>query len=140
MSVTPGSSLERIEIVEIGDARQARHGDDEAARAVRACFLERERIFGRQSPRVGEMRNGAEAGQPVRVAMKAHAVGKQRRIAVEIVDESALDQRGVGGVEDREGADERGDDAAAVDVADEDDRQVGGLRRSRNWRGRRRAD
>ena len=37
-----------------------------------------------------------------------------------------MDHRGVGGVEDGVGADELGDDAAAVDVADEDDGDGGG--------------
>ncbi len=57
-----GLEPERIEVVEIGDARQARHDDAERARAAPARGLEREHVLGREAVRIGKERHRAEAG------------------------------------------------------------------------------
>ena len=55
-----------------------------------------------------------------------HAVGDQRRIAAEAVDDEARDHGVVGRVDDGLRADEAGNHAAAVDVAHQHDGHVGG--------------
>ena len=56
-----GLRLQRIEIVEIGDLRQDRHGDLQlGAFAPFRRMVERQRILGRQMPRVGKIRNEAQ--------------------------------------------------------------------------------
>ena len=77
-------------------------------------------------------------GQPVARRDGGHAVGEQARVAAELVDEEAPDHRGVGRVDHRLGADEAGDDAAPVDVAEQDHRRVRRRGRSPYWRCRRR--
>ena len=119
--------VERIEIVEIGDMRQQRNGDLDA----RSGFdgprsLQRQRILRRQQPRLGEEGNEAERLPAGRRRDQRHAVGEQRRVAAELVDQEAFDQRRVVGVDHRLGADQAGDHPAAVDVADQHHRHVGG--------------
>ena len=88
---------------------------------------ERERVLGGQAARRPRSAARGRAGASrCGAAIERHAVVEQRRVAAEPVDDEALDQRGVGGVEHRAGADEAGDDAAAVDVADQHHRHVGG--------------
>ena len=55
------------------------------------------------------------------------AVGEEAGVAAELVDDEALMRAAVAPAQHRMGADEAGDDAAAVDVADEDDRNIGRL-------------
>ena len=124
---TVGFRLQRIEIVEIGDLRQDRHGDLELrALAPRLRMIERQRILGRQMPRVGKIRHEAERRPAGRRDDRLLARDEQARIAAKLVDDEARDQRRVVGIEHRLGADEARDHAAAVDVADDDDRHVGG--------------
>ena len=59
-----------------------------------------------------------------------HAVGEQRRIAAEAVDDEAHDHRRIGRIDHGLRADEAGDHAAAVDVAQQHDRHVGGARKA----------
>jgi hypothetical protein len=56
------------------------------------------------------------------------AVVEEARVAAELVDEEAPDQRGVGRVDDRLRADDLRDHPAAVDVAGQHDGNVGGAR------------
>ncbi len=49
---------------------------------------------------------------------------EQRRVAAELVDHESRNQRLVLGREDRDGAEQVGEQSAAVDVADHDDGQV----------------
>ena len=140
-SASPGSALpgrtrtsstrrlgvERIEIVEIGDMRQQRNGDLDARSVLDGPrSVQRQRILSRQQPRLGEEGNEAERLPAGRRRDQRHAIGEQRRVAAELVDEEALDQRRVVGVDHRLGADQAGDHAAAVDVADQHHRHVGG--------------
>ena len=55
---------------------------------------------------------------------------EQGRVAAKLVDQEARDQRLVLRCEDRDGAEQVGEQPAAVDVADQDDGQVGGARQS----------
>ena len=60
-TVTLGSACKRVEVVEIGDARQPRHGDRVAAGSSRGPPLQRQRVLGGQAGCAGEQRDGAEA-------------------------------------------------------------------------------
>ena len=108
--------------------RQERNGDLDA----RSVFgpgrarVERQRILRRQQPRLGKEGNEAERLPAGRRRDQRHAVGEERRVAAEFVDEEALDQRRIVGIDHRLGADQAGDHAAAVDVADQHDGHIGG--------------
>ena len=119
--------VERIEIVEIGDMRQQRNGDlDGGSGLDRPRSLQREGILRRQQPRFGQEGDEAERLPAGGRRDKRHAVGEQRRVAAELVDQEAFDQRRVVGVDHRLGADQAGDHPAAVDVADQHHRHAGG--------------
>src|SRR6185312_9751363 len=49
-----------VEVVEIGDMRQHRHGDGRRPLCLRAALAETERVFRRKTRRVGEKRQEAE--------------------------------------------------------------------------------
>ncbi len=59
-----------------------------------------------------------------------HAGGEQRRVAAEFVDDEAADQRGILRRDHGLGADQARDHAAAVDIADQHDRHIGGARKA----------
>ena len=129
----------RVEVVEIGDARQHRHGDGHRAVGPRLLVAEAERVFRRQPRGVGEERQEAE-GAPARMRFERHhAAQEQVRVAAELVDDEADDGRGVLGRERRLDAENLGENAAAIDVADQRDRAVRRRARSPYWRCRPRA-
>ena len=121
--------LERqgVQVVEITDAGQHRHnnGDPRTGSAPRGLG-ERHRILGRQLGGVGEMRHEPEHGPPGALRHESHAVREQARIAAEPVDQDACDERRIGRIDDRLGADDLGDDAAPVDVTEQHHRDVRG--------------
>ena len=96
----------------------------------RPALLERQRILRRQQARIGEIRHQAERLPSGRLRDALHARGKQRRIAAEFVDDEAADQRRVFRRQHGLGADEARDHAAAVDIADQHHRHVGGAGKS----------
>ena len=81
-----GFRLQRIEIVEIGDMRQDRHGDRETWRPARRCAgsIERQRILGRQTPRASEKRHEPKRRPAARSAIagmpSANSVGSPRNL------------------------------------------------------------
>ena len=97
--------------------------------AARAC--DRAPAHPRPATAAHRRKNGTRpsASQPVAAAIYRH---RRRQtgvgVAAKLVDQEAADQRGVGGIEHRLGADQAGDHAAAVDVADQHHRHVGGAR------------
>ena len=96
----------------------------------RPALLQRERIFRRQQARIREVRDQAERLPPGRLRDALHSRGKQRGIAAKFVDDEAANQRRILRRQHGFGADEAGDDAAAVDIADQDDRHIRGARKS----------
>ena len=125
--VDVGLGLEGVEVVEVGDVGEDGDGDAEAAAGRAGVARARARASSAGRRRAGSKKGTRPSGcQPVRAAMSGHAVGEEGGVAAEAVDDEGFYQRGVGGVEDGLGADEAGDDAAAVDVADEDDGGAGG--------------
>ena len=87
----------------------------------RLLFAEAERVFRRQSRRFGEKRQEAESS-PLRVRFERyHAAEKQVRVAAELVDDEADDGRGVLRRKRRLDAENLGENAAAIDVADQRD-------------------
>ena len=129
MSRTPGSMPQRIKIVEIGDAREHGHGDRDGAVRPRAPIPKAERVFRRQARGFGkERQRGRSARQPVRSAIVAMPSVEQGCVAAELVDDEADDRRGVLGRERRLRSENLREYAAAIDVADERDRALGGAR------------
>ena len=64
-------------------------------------------------------------GTPVRAVSMSSPGASRLAVAAELVDDEAGDARALVGLEQLERADERGEDAAAIDVADEQHRRVG---------------
>ena len=126
-TVIADSSHQGIEIIEIGDAPQAQDGDpDRAVIGRRPHAVEHQAVLGRQPAGVAPMRNDAEAWYAGALLEEFSPGVEQCRVAMEIVDQRGADQRRIGWVEHHESADQRGNHAAAMDVADEDDGDVGG--------------
>ena len=147
--IDTGIEAQRIEIVEIGDTRIGQHDDAPGAlklfrtaslrlahaheraggsRSGRRRYSQPQRILCRQSMRGVEKRHQAQRLPAGVTGDRLHAVVEQRGIAAEAVDDEAHDHRGVGRIDHRPGADQARDHAAAVDVAQQHDRNVGGAR------------
>ena len=126
-SFDAGLDAERIEIVEIGDARQHRHGDLDAVAMLAVVPRSRSTTSSAGSRPPAAKGHDAErrpAGAP---RDRRSAIVEQRGVAAELVDQESLDPRRFAPARRTVRADEAGDDAAAVDVADQDHRHVGGL-------------
>ena len=111
-------------------AMRASIGTAMVNRAFRPRLLvaEAERVLGRQARRLGEERQEAE-GAPARMRFeRRHAAQEQVRVAAELVDDEADDHRGVVGRERDLRSENLGENAAAVDVADQRDRTIRGAR------------
>ena len=119
--------IERIEIVEVRDSRENRHGDPDPRPGLTLVVAQVDAVLGRQEAEVVENGTTPQSVHPVRSAMIVLPSLKRRDVATEFVDDRPTDPPSLGGREQLPGADHRGDDAAAVDVADENDRDVGGL-------------
>ena len=74
-------------------------------------------ILLRQTCRLGAKRNKPKAGPAGQILDPLHAIRKQTRIAAKLVHKKALDHCGVGRIEHRLGSGNLGDDAAAIDIA-----------------------
>jgi len=104
-------------------------GSNVAAR-VRALIAQAEGVFRGQFPRcvkVGEQAKRAPAGS---LCDELHSCFKQRCVASKFIDDKARDQRRVVCVDHGLAADELRDHAAAIDIANENDRGLGGARKS----------
>src|SRR5262245_24563482 len=107
---------QRVEFIEVGDARQQRNGD--ADRRLSRRPLD-DGVFRRQHTRGGEPRDDAEVA-PSRPAHDLAATGvEQREVAAEFVDNEALDQSTVRCSKDRVRPYECGNDMTAIDVTNE---------------------
>ena len=122
---------ERIEVVEIGDPRKPRRGDRDGAgvraRALSAGMVQRDRVLGRQQACLREVWHDAQAIEPGLLGDDVQRTVEQADIAAELVDDVAFKTRPLAGRQQRVGADDAGDHAAAVDVADQDGWDVGGF-------------
>ena len=127
-SDTPGSWPNGSRSSKLAMRGSTRHGDLAARPALSRRALEVERVFGRENGGVrrATARRRGRASRS-RCAISVTPSSNRRGIAAELVDDEPLDARPSSAVEHRVGADEAGDDAAAVDVADEHDGHVGGL-------------
>jgi hypothetical protein len=72
------------------------------------------------------VRDDAEAGGAGALFEEVGGFAEKFGIAVEVVDDEAFQARRIGRIEDGEGAGDGRDDAAAMDVADEQDGEIGG--------------
>ena len=84
-------------------------------------------IFRRQSSGARKERHNSERAQPGQPGQRGEPVVEQPDVAAELVDDEAGEPRLLAGRQQRVGPDELGDDAAAFDVADQCDRDIGGL-------------
>ncbi len=122
---------QRIEVVEVGDARIGEHDDAHACRwRLFAHRLERQRVLGRQPVDTSEMRHQPEIAPTGQCPQLRAALIEQRRIAAELIDDETLDEARVRRVQHCLRPRDAGDDAAAADVTDEHDRHVGGARKA----------
>lgn len=123
-----GLELQWVEVVEIGNARQDRTGDQPRPRPVLPPALEDHRVLARQPRGRCQPRHHAEAPPARKLLDPGIAIGEQLRVAAELVDDETADHRGILAVDHRACPDDRRDYPAAVDVADQDD---GHVRRAR---------
>ena len=129
-----GLGPERVEVVAVGDARQA--GDDNldggAGRRRRRGRrgIEADAVFGRQEPRALEPGNEAERG-PARLLLddRIGAV-EEGGIAAELVDEEAPGERAFRRGQQRRGADQARDHAAPVHIPHQRHRHARGERKA----------
>ena len=118
----------RVEVVEVGDARQSRHGDSDCRARLRRFIGEAEDIFSRQARSRGKIGHDPERGPAGALRDLRHSVIENRRIAAEPIDDEAFYAGPLGRFEERMGADQRRDHAATVDVADQGHRHLGRFR------------
>ena len=126
--VDVGLGGEGVEVVEVGDSRDSRHGDDDApALAREIAVFQGHCIFRRELARVAEPRHHAQARQAGEGLDAFRGGGEQGDVAPELVDQVA--HQAISFAIRNEGvrAHDRGDHAAPVDVADQHHRHVGGL-------------
>src|ERR1700730_18805936 len=95
--------IKRIEIVEIGDARQDRNRDRDRPPA-RPWGAKPERILLRQSRRIRAKTNKPKARPTGQLLDPSHAARKKNRIATKRVEEKPRDQFSVGRIEHGLGA------------------------------------
>ena len=108
---------QRLEIVEVRDARQSEHGHAQPRVGDLARdALEPQRVLVRQR-RLAEMRHDAEHGHARARREEIEPGGEHARIAAEAIDDEPRDAHAVVGGEQGQRADEGGEDAAAIDVA-----------------------
>jgi hypothetical protein len=84
-------------------------------------------VFGGEQMRLGEPRDDTKAGKAGTLLDRGDTVVEEAWVAAKLVDDIAGEPRPLGGGEQRVGPDELGDDPAAIDVADQRDRHIGGL-------------
>ena len=116
---------QRVEVVEIGDARQARHGDAHGPVGAAGPLVQRHRVFRRQRSRTREPWDDAVADHAGAPGHDIDGGRKQRLVAPEFVDQIAAQQGAFGRVDQHMGAGEAGQHAAAVDIGDQDDGHAG---------------
>ena len=119
-------SGQRVEIVEIGDARIAERGNARRPRR-RPVRLQRHGILRRQLPGVLEPGHHAEAGQACQALQRRDRRIEQGGVAPEPVDDIAAEPCRIGGRQHMARAGDRRDDPAPVDVGDQHHRQPGRL-------------
>ena len=84
--------LQRVEVVEIGDVGQDRHGDTHPRLRLDGPILfQCERILGGQQPCLREKRHEPERRPAGRLCDAGHALRKQSGIAAKFVDDEAAD-------------------------------------------------
>ncbi len=119
-----GLPLEGIEIGIVGNARQTHHADAQRVAGHPAALAgQRHRVFfGKLQLQPGDH---AQHRHPGAVLHRLDSRAQQRRIAAELVDDHPGHLAALGGIEHRQGADDRGEHAAAVDVRHQQHRGPG---------------
>ncbi len=126
----PGLARERVEVGEVAHPAQPHDGDVEApvlSLDVHPGRPDRERVLGVDAQML-DPRQHAEHRATSQAGDLLEPRGEDGVVPAELVDDEACDVALVLGRERRDRAQERREDAAAVDVADEDHRYAGGPR------------
>ena len=127
-----GLAGQRLDVGGVGDPRQPDRGHPQPLAATRwrrrpddAVRDHRQRVLGVQPELVGVGQHpvGRTAGHGVQLLQPGF---QQRGVAAELVDDEAGDERLVVGLEHRDRPEQMSKQAAAVDVTDQDHRQVRG--------------
>ena len=127
-----GLAGQRLDVGGVGDPGQPDRGHPQPLVAARwrgraddALGNHRQRVLGVQPELVGVWQHpiGRTAGHGTQLAQPGF---QQRGVTAEFVDDEAGDQRLVVGLEHRDRPEQMSEQAAAVDVADQDHRQVRG--------------
>ena len=123
--VHAGLGGQRLEVVEVRDQRQSHDGDvDRAGHTPTGSVVQVQRVLGGHEPRF-EARDDAEHRHARARAQLGEPRGEHGLVATESIDDEAADPGAVGRVEQRKRSQERGEHAAAIDVAHEQHRRLG---------------
>ncbi|OWK23777.1 hypothetical protein AJ87_29860 [Rhizobium yanglingense] len=120
-----GLGTQRIEIVEIGDARQNRYGDLQRTGGAPGEALQHDGVLRRQAGGGLQPGHHAETRPSGEAIDRCVAVIEERNIAAELVDDITGNHRPVVIRKDRVRAGKRGDHAATIDIAHEHDWHLG---------------
>lgn len=121
---------QRIQIVEIRDAGKDRYCDLQRGRAASCQALQRHRVLGGQPPSVLQPWHDAEAWPSRKTPHRIDSGIEERNVTTKLVDDVAGYHCPVVIGEDGMRADQRGDHAATIDVADHHHRHAGARRKS----------
>ena len=113
-----GFLRQRIEIIKVGQTRQPEADHVQTARPARCRNIKR--VFGRQFPSVLKPRHHTKSAPSGVCFDHPVAIRKKRRIAPKTVDDEPADQRRILSVNHSLGANDLGNDAAAIDVTGQD--------------------
>ena len=108
---------ERIELVEVARVREDEQGDVDAAGHRLAAVVERV-LLGQGVAAHRHDGDGRDAGP---LLEQLHGVAKERRVAAELVQDKAADERALLGLEELPGPQQVRERAAPIDVGDEVD-------------------
>ena len=123
-----GLTRQRLEVVEVGDPWQPCHRHLQRGGAARALeVLEVQRILGGHE-RLGDEGHDAEHRHAGPGGQLVESRRQKRRVPTELVDDEAGDPRSILRRQQRQRADEGREDAAAIDITDEEHGRVGHAR------------
>ena len=118
---------QRIEIVEVADPRQHRHGNKNGT-AFQSGLVQHDSVFCGQPRGTLQPWHDAEAAPAATVFDEAHAICKKGLITPKAIDDEACDHLGIICLDDGSGAHKRCDDPATIDIADQHYGNVGSAR------------
>jgi len=122
--VDTGFGLQRIKIIEIGNARESKAGDRDAFAPWGRGNVQR--ILGRQEMRLRKPRHHAKSAPASVRRNQPIAIVEKPRIAAKFVDEKPSHHLGIGWVKNCFGPDNLSNHASPVNVTGQNHRHIGG--------------